>query len=77
MQRSIKCALFFLLATSLFFQVNSQKTKQSVAKESTPTNGAQDRSYWSNTLYKIASPVVFNLAEGTLKKKYGCRESTK
>ncbi|HEU5168820.1 MAG TPA: DUF2264 domain-containing protein [Chitinophagaceae bacterium] len=70
MQRSIKCGLFLFLATTLFLQGNSQKTKQSqsVAKESTPTNGMQDRSYWCDVLYKIASPVVFNLAEGTLKK---------
>ena len=70
MQGSIKCALFFLFATPVFLPVNSQKAKQSqpVAKGSTPANGMQDRSYWCNTLYKIASPVVLNLAEGTLKK---------
>ncbi len=30
--------------------------------------GTQDREYWSNLLYKIASPVILNLAQGTLKK---------
>ena len=69
MQRSIKCGLFLLLVTIMFFRGNSQKAnQQAVANESTLTNGVQDRSYWTNTLYKIASPVVFNLAEGTLKK---------
>lgn len=30
--------------------------------------GAEDRMYWANLLYKIAQPVVSNLAKGTLKK---------
>lgn len=30
--------------------------------------GQQDRKLWCNLLYKMASPVVFNLAAGTLKK---------
>lgn len=29
---------------------------------------AQDREYWSNLLYKMSSPVIFNLSQGTLKK---------
>ncbi|MCD2421887.1 DUF2264 domain-containing protein [Niabella pedocola] len=32
------------------------------------TTGAQDRALWVKSLYKIAYPVVHNLAEGTLKK---------
>jgi hypothetical protein len=32
------------------------------------STGAQDREYWSTILYKIAYPVVHNLAEETLKK---------
>ncbi len=31
-------------------------------------SGAQDREYWCSLLYKISSPVVLNLANGTLKK---------
>lgn len=70
MQRSLKYSLLFLLTTMFFLQSRSQKAKpkQPVVKETAAVNGMQDRSYWSNTLYKIVSPVVFNLAEGTLKK---------
>ena len=32
------------------------------------TTGLKDRAYWCEQLYKMAAPVVFNLAEGTLKK---------
>ena len=32
--------------------------------------GIQDRTYWSDLLYKMVSPVVFNLAAGTLRTKY-------
>jgi hypothetical protein len=32
------------------------------------TTGAEDRIYWADLLYRIAYPVVHNLAEGTLKK---------
>ena len=31
--------------------------------------GADDRAYWAQLLYKIARPVVENLAEGTLKAR--------
>lgn len=31
-------------------------------------DGLQDRAFWAKTLYKIAYPVVHNLAQGTLKK---------
>ena len=70
MQRSLKRSLFFLLATMVFLQSKSQKIKppQSVVKEPVAAKRIQDRSYWCDLLYKIASPVVFNLAEGTLKK---------
>ncbi|WP_346237465.1 DUF2264 domain-containing protein [Niabella insulamsoli] len=32
------------------------------------TTGEQDRAYWAGLLYKMAGPVIFNLANGTLKK---------
>ncbi|NQX41586.1 hypothetical protein SAMN05421820_108137 [Pedobacter steynii] len=38
------------------------------AKPGVTTTGGQDREYWSNLLYKIASPVILNLANGTLKQ---------
>lgn len=66
------CLLIFfaLVSTTLLFaqknkQKNKKHTNQNVAVEVT---GAQDRAYWSALLYKIASPVILNLASGTLKK---------
>jgi hypothetical protein len=50
--------------------VLAQKNKKDVIK-GTPlviTTGLQDRDFWANTLYKIAYPVVHNLANETLKK---------
>ncbi|OQP66615.1 hypothetical protein A3860_13750 [Niastella vici] len=44
-----------------------QKTKGKTPESSMPT-GIQDRAYWSDLLYKMASPVILNLANGTLKK---------
>ena len=38
------------------------------AQRATKSTGAEDRAYWSDLLYKIARPVIHNLAEGTLKK---------
>src|SRR5665647_311594 len=49
----------------------AQKNKQkNVSKgvSSSVTTGAQDREFWSATLYKIAYPVVHNLANETLRK---------
>lgn len=42
-----------------------------------PVDGAADRSYWVNTLYKIAYPVVHNLAEETLKKNMPLEQGPK
>ena len=59
--------LFFALVstTVLFGQKSKKQSKQNVPAEVT---GVQDRAYWSSLLYKIASPVILNLANGTLKK---------
>lgn len=51
--------------TSAFAQESKNKI---TADEKSVTTGAADRIYWSNLLYKIASPVIFNLANSTLKK---------
>lgn len=48
-----------------FAQKQNKKTKE---PSSTIVTGAQDREYWSNLLYKMSSPVILNLAQGTLKK---------
>ncbi|WP_222536805.1 DUF2264 domain-containing protein [Pedobacter polysacchareus] len=53
-----------ILMASPFVQAqSSKKTKQNHV-----TTGAQDRQYWAELLYKISSPVILNLADGTLKK---------
>jgi hypothetical protein len=58
------CVVFFVAATT-----NAQKASKAV-KPTIPfeITGAQDRAYWCNLLYKMASPVILNMAEGTLKK---------
>ena len=33
----------------------------------------QDRAYWCNLLYKMAAPVLSNMAEGNLEKEYAGR----
>ncbi len=51
--------------TNLAAQKLNRKTNQPVM---TAVTGTQDRAYWSNLLYKMASPVIFNLSQSTLKK---------
>ena len=46
----------------------SSFAKEKKSKELQLTTGADDRLFWANLLYKMAYPVVHNLAEGTLKK---------
>jgi hypothetical protein len=55
-----------LAATTVFsvFTVCAQTAK----KEGNGATGAGDRAYWAQTLYKIAWPVVHNLANETLQK---------
>lgn len=50
---------------NLTAQKLNRKTNQPIM---TAVTGAQDRAYWSNLLYKMASPVIFNLSQSTLKK---------
>ena len=50
-------------------KVMAQKSENKSKKQAVVmVTGAQDREYWSNLLYKIASPVILNMAQGTLKK---------
>ncbi|MGY3053249.1 hypothetical protein ACVWYG_001447 [Pedobacter sp. UYEF25] len=51
-----------LLAVMLmfFYMANAQNRKA--------TTGLEDRAFWVKSLYKIAYPVIHNLANGTLKK---------
>ncbi len=47
--------------------VEAQKIKNKKTA-ATVITGAQDREYWSNLLYRMASPVILNLSQSTLKK---------
>lgn len=61
-----------LLAGILFLtpltKLSAQKIKRKERVTTWSTTGAQDRQVWVNSLYKIAYPVIHNLAEGTLKQ---------
>lgn len=63
--------LFTVLVIAAFSGMNvfAQKQKKEIVPV-TPTmpTGMQDREYWTHLLYKIAYPIVHNMAEGTLKK---------
>lgn len=65
------CSLVTALIVIAFTGINSfaQKQKKQII-ETAPAieTGAQDRAYWSSLLYKIAYPIVHNMAEGTLRK---------
>lgn len=64
-----KCiTLFFLTALMMPATLMAQKINKKSIKTVTITTGIQDREYWCNLLYKMASPVIFNLANSTLKK---------
>jgi hypothetical protein len=70
-KRSIPAiAAIVLLAVCVpITNVTAQKSKnKSKENSATVVTGAQDREYWSNLLYKMASPVILNLSQGTLKK---------
>lgn len=57
-------ALLFILAAGL----SQAKAQQVANKEINQGSSSDDRSYWVNTLYKIAYPVIHHLANGTLNK---------
>lgn len=64
-----KLKQLFLIAAILAVAapiVKAQKQKKII--EPQVITGVQDRAYWADLLYKIASPVILNLANGTLKQ---------
>jgi hypothetical protein len=67
----MKCIILlclFLPNESVLF-AQKHKEKPVTGKDTTPVaNGQQDRAFWSDMLYRIVSPVVFNVASGTLKQ---------
>ena len=56
--------------TSVFYAGIAQPVvaQQATTLPTTIEQGNQDRDYWTGLLYKIVSPVIHNLASGTLKK---------
>jgi hypothetical protein len=58
---------YALVATAAVFSV-LMVCAQTPKKEKNGLSGAEDREYWAKTLYKIAWPVVHNLANETLQK---------
>src|SRR6478609_10710132 len=65
-----KWSALLLLTICLGYNAQAQKKKHksSESGKTVTVSGQQDRVFWSDMLYKMASPVVLNLASGTLKK---------
>ena len=61
---SILLFLLYIHSTQLFSQTVNKKSQSSKT-----INGAQDRKYWCDLLYKIAYPVIHHLANSELKAK--------
>lgn len=55
--------------------LQAKNKKDKTAKEQQMTTGAQDRAVWVELMWKIAYPVIHNLAENTLQSKYANRIS--
>ncbi|GAE15525.1 hypothetical protein JCM6292_1813 [Bacteroides pyogenes JCM 6292] len=67
MEKRIKYNILLLLI--LFFVVPMQAQQKRKEKgRSEFSDGTTDRKIWVDALYKIAFPVIHNLAEGTLSK---------
>ena len=62
------CRAALLVAALLVPVAGLQARDKKEKAEPTVTTGAQDRALWVGWLWKIAYPVVHNLAEGTLRK---------
>lgn len=67
--------MFLLFTVCVGFSTQAQKNKQKPSAVS--VSGQQDRAFWSDLLYKMASPVVLNLASGTLKKNMPLEKAPK
>ncbi|MFZ9300187.1 MAG: DUF2264 domain-containing protein [Chitinophagaceae bacterium] len=74
--------IFYLIIFSLIFSLNQDiafaqkdKSRKTFSPEAEVHSGIQDRALWSDILFKIASPVVFNLAEGTLRQNMPVEKS--
>ena len=70
MHIAVKWSFALVLAACLVQQTEAQKknSKAPTTDKQVPATGEQDRAFWSDMLYKMVSPVVFNLASGTLRQ---------
>ena len=70
MKPAVNWIVILLLSVCLAQISHAQKAKQKspVTQKETILTGQEVRAYWSETLYKMVSPVVFNLEAGTLKQ---------
>lgn len=68
MKKSFALLALSVIAVISTYKVTAQKAKKKEQTQTAIVTGQQDRLFWANTLYKIAYPVVHNLAEGTLKQ---------
>ena len=59
--------LVFLMAMPVS-SLQAKNKKDKAAKEQQTTTGAQDRAVWVELMWKIAYPVIHNLAENTLRQ---------
>ncbi|ATL49890.1 hypothetical protein COR50_14855 [Chitinophaga caeni] len=57
-----------MMRTVAFSQKKNRARITTSSAVPSQTTGSEDRAYWCKILYKMASPVVFNLAKGTLKQ---------
>ncbi|HEY5771384.1 MAG TPA: DUF2264 domain-containing protein, partial [Chitinophagaceae bacterium] len=66
----MKLSLVLVFSAFIASQMHAQEAqqKQLSANDQPMNSGQKDRAYWSDALYKMVSPVVLNLAAGTLKK---------
>ncbi|MBZ4191314.1 DUF2264 domain-containing protein [Niabella beijingensis] len=70
MKQRIRKYGLLLLAIVVILPVNAQQNRNTkLTLAAAATTGAQDRAEWVKALYKIAYPVVHNLAAGTLKQQ--------
>jgi hypothetical protein len=70
MHIAIKWSFVLLFTTCLVQHSEAQKksNKTPTTDKQLPATGQQDRAFWSDMLYKMVSPVVFNLAASTLRQ---------
>ncbi len=71
MQQGLKVLVIVLICAGIFHnaiwaQAGQKKRPAALQQNSPPPQ--TDRQTWCDQLYKIVSPVIFNLAAGTLRK---------